>query len=271
MTNDIKSLEEKAISIRRRIIKMLSESKSGHPGGSLSSADIVTALYFSVMKRDPNDPEWEGRDKFHMSKGHACPVWYAALIECGYIEEHHAMSLRKLGGLLQGHPSINIPGIECSSGSLGQGLSVACGMALSAKMDKKDTHVFCLMGDGEIQEGNIWEAAMLASHYDLDNLCGIVDCNGLQIDGKVEDVMNVAPVTDKFAAFGWHVIQADGHDMASLLEAFDKAKSVKGKPTVIVASTVKGKGVSFMEHNAGFHGVTPNAEETVQALKELGE
>lgn len=265
----IEYLKGKATAIRRRIIKMLSIAKSGHPGGSLSMVEILTALYFDIMKNDPKNPDWSERDRFHLSKGHGCPCWYSALIEAGYIDEKHDSSLRKLGGLLQGHPDPKIPGVECSSGSLGQGLAVTVGMGLAAKMDSKATRVYSVMGDGEIQEGSIWEAVMAASHYKLDNLCAVVDCNGLQIDGKVEDVMNVYPVDKKFEAFGWNVITCDGHDIEQLLKAFEEAKTVSGKPTVIVAQTVKGKGVSFMEHNVGFHGVTPDEEETKKALDEL--
>ena len=263
------ALKAKAAEIRRDIITMLSVSKSGHPGGSLSATDILTSLYFHVMRHDPSmqDPL---RDRFHLSKGHGCPVWYAALAECGYFDKSHLCKLRKLGGLLQGHPSIDIPGVECSSGSLGQGLSVAVGMALAGRLDGKQGRVYCVMGDGELQEGGIWEAAMSAAHYKLDNLCGIVDHNGLQIDGKVKDVMNVTPIDKKFEAFGWHAIVVDGHDIAQIVDACEKAKLIKGMPTVIVAHTVKGKGVSFMEHNVNFHGVTPNAEETAKALAELG-
>jgi len=265
----VAALKKKAAEIRRDIITMLSCSKSGHPGGSLSSVEILTSLYFSVMSHDPSMKD-ELRDRFHLSKGHGCPVWYAVLANCGYFDKSHFCQLRKLGGLLQGHPSTDIPGVECSSGSLGQGLSVATGMALAGKLDAKQGRVYCVMGDGELQEGGIWEAAMSAAHYKLDNLCGIVDHNGLQIDGKVKDVMNVSPIDKKFEAFGWHAIVVDGHDIGQLLEAFEKAKLVKGCPTVIVAHTVKGKGVSFMEHNVNFHGVTPNADETVKALAEIG-
>ena len=273
MTLDEKNetLQGRATSIRKCIIRMLSESASGHPGGSLSMVEILTVLYFEIMKHDPKDPEAEQRDLFHLSKGHGCPAWYATLIECGYIEAEHEKKLRRLGGLLQGHPDPKIPGVDCSSGSLGQGLSVAVGMALAERLDKKDTDIYCIMGDGEIQEGNIWEAAMAASQYKLGNLCAVVDCNGLQIDGKVKDIMNVYPVDKKFEAFGWHVIKCNGHDIVDLIEAFNKAKEIKDKPVVLVAETVKGKGISFMEHNLGFHGVTPNVEETEKALKELGE
>ncbi|MGE5308599.1 MAG: transketolase [Deltaproteobacteria bacterium] len=266
----ITELEKKAQKIRCSIVTMLGEACSGHPGGSLSSTDIITALYFSVLRHDPKNPSWPERDRFHLSKGHCCPTLYATLAECGYFPVSKLSQLRKLGSMLQGHPDRRTPGIEVSSGSLGQGLSIAVGMALAGRIDKKGYRVYCLMGDGEQQEGNIWEAAMAAAHYKLDSLCGIVDCNGLQIDGKVCDVMNVEPVAPKYQAFGWHAIEVDGHNMGQLLAAFDEAKTVKGKPTVIVAHTIKGKGVSFMENVCNFHGVAPTKEEVVKALKELG-
>lgn len=269
MKNKIDFLKDKANTIRKLIIEMLAEAKSGHPGGSLSATEIVTCLYFEVMRHNPEDPDWPDRDKFHLSKGHCCPVVYSSLALSGYFSAGELMKLRKIGCLLQGHPDKGTPGIEAASGSLGQGLSVACGMSMAAKIDKRDSRVYCLMGDGELQEGNVWEAAMSAAHFKLDNLCGIVDYNHFQIDGRTEEIMNLAPLGDKWRSFGWHVIQCDGHSIKELLKAFDKAKSVKGKPTVIVAQTVKGKGVSFMEHVVDFHGRAPTPEEKNIALDEL--
>lgn len=271
MEKRIKNLKKKANSIRKLIIKMLSKAGSGHPGGSLSSTEITTCLYFDVMRHKPNDPKWPDRDRFHLSKGHCCPAVYATLSLAGYFPEKELWSLRKAGALLQGHPDKRTPGIEVASGSLGQGLSVALGMALAGKMDKKDYRVYCLMGDGEIQEGNIWEAAMAAAQFKADNLCGIVDYNHFQIDGRTDEVMNLEPLLNKWESFGWHVIQCEGHNIEELLEAFEEAKSVKLKPTVIIAHTVKGKGVSFMEHVVDFHGRAPTEKETEIALRELDE
>ncbi|MFH1504099.1 MAG: transketolase [Candidatus Omnitrophota bacterium] len=271
MSKKIKFLKNKANTIRKLIIKMLAEANSGHPGGSLSATDIITCLYFEVMRHDSKNPCLPDRDRFHLSKGHCCPAVYAALSLSGYFPEKELMTLRKLGSMLQGHPDRCTPGIDVTSGSLGQGLSVALGMALAGKVDKKDWRVYCLMGDGELQEGNIWEAAMAAAHFKLDNLCGIVDCNRFQIDGRVEDIMNLEPLMNKWEAFGWHVVQCDGHNIEELLQSFDKAKNVKMKPTVIIAHTVKGKGVSFMEHVVDFHGRAPTEEERDIALRELEE
>ncbi|MFZ2385931.1 MAG: transketolase [Candidatus Omnitrophota bacterium] len=266
---EIKELRERSRQVRRTVIQMLSTAGSGHPGGSLSSADLVTALYFSVLKHKPSDPLWPERDRFHMSKGHCCPLWFAVLSAAGYLPQCELASLRKFGSILQGHPDKRAPGVELSSGSLGQGLSVSVGMSLAARLDSRDSRIYVLMGDGEIQEGNIWEAAMAAAHYKCDNLCGILDCNGLQIDGRTSDVMNLEPIKLKWEAFGWHAIEIDGHDMAAILGAYKEAAGVKGKPSVIIAHTVKGKGVSFMENNVDFHGRAPTKEETEQALKEL--
>jgi transketolase len=265
----INFLKEKAYRLRKDIIEMLTKAASGHPGGSLSSVEIMTSLFFEVMKHNPTDPSWPERDKFHISKGHGCPSLYAALAEAGYFDRTHLGKLRTLGALLQGHPDPRVPGVEYSSGSLGQGLSVAIGMALAARLDGKTNRIYCLMGDGEIQEGNIWEAAMSAAHYELDNLCGILDCNGLQIDGKCCEVMRLEPIADKWRAFGWHVLECDGHSFEELIPAFNAAREIKGRPTLILARTVKGKGVSFMEHKVGFHGVAPTAEEARRALEEL--
>ena len=265
----IRILEDKAHILRKLVIQMLSEAKSGHPGGSLSCADIIAALYFNVLRHDPRKPDWPQRDRFHLSKGHACPVLYAALAEAGYFPRKELMKLRKLGALLQGHPDRRTPGIEVASGSLGQGLSIGLGMVLAGRLDKIPYRVFVLLGDGEIQEGNVWEAAMAAAHFKADNLCAIVDYNGFQIDGKVSEVMGIEPLPDKWLSFGWHVIQIDGHNIEQILQAFAETAKVKDKPSVIIAKTVKGKGVSFMEHVVDFHGRTPNDEETKQALKEL--
>ena len=268
---DIKSLEKTAAEIRCGIIKAIHNAGSGHPGGSLSAADIVTALYFDEMNVDPRDPKMKGRDKFILSKGHAGPVQYSALAVKGYYPMEDFMTLRKLGSKFQGHPDMHkVPGIEMSTGSLGQGISAAGGMALANKLDNDPGRIYVLLGDGEIQEGIVWEALMSAAHYKLDNMVAILDHNGLQIDGKNEDVMTVAPVVEKFQAFGWNVIQIDGHDFEQILDAFKQARACKGKPTMIVAETIKGKGVSFMENNAGWHGKAPDEEQTKQALAELG-
>jgi transketolase len=248
---------------------MLAEAGSGHPGGSLSAADLITALFFAVLRYDPKNPAWPGRDRFHMSKGHCCPLWYAVLSEAGFFAQEKLRTLRQLGSFLQGHPDRRTPGVEAASGSLGQGLSVALGMSLAAKVDKKDYRIYVLLGDGETQEGNIWEAAMACSHYRCDNICAIQDYNGFQIDGKTQDVMGLEPLLDKWRAFGWHTIEIDGHNMRQILEAYAQAARVKGKPTVIVAHTIKGKGVSFMENVVDFHGRAPTKEETERALKEL--
>jgi transketolase len=265
----IKQLEEKAKKIRRLIIRMLAKAGSGHPGGSLSSTDVMTCLYFALLRHNPKEPKWPKRDRFHMSKGHCCPLWYALLAESGYFPEERLWTLRNLGSILQGHPDWRTPGVDVASGSLGQGLSVAVGMALAARLDNVDYRVHCLLGDGETQEGQIWEAAMAAAHYKCDNLCAILDYNGYQIDGKTVDIMNLEPVIDKWQAFGWHTITIDGHNIAQILKAFDQAKTIKAKPTIVIAKTVKGKGVSFMEHVVDFHGRAPTEEEAKQALEEL--
>jgi transketolase len=266
----IQELKSISRSIRRHIIEMTTEAGSGHPGGSLSGADILTALYFHVMKVDPQNPDWPDRDRFVLSKGHAAPVLYAALAEKGYFPKEELLKLRKLGSMLQGHPDMKgTPGVEMSTGSLGQGLSAANGMALAAKLDGKSYRVFALLGDGECQEGQIWEAAMTAAHYKLDNLTAFVDHNGLQIDGPIEDVMSPESIQEKFKAFGWHVVDIDGHDFEQIIDAVEEAKSTKGKPTAIVAKTVKGKGVPFMENEAGWHGKAPSKEQAEEALKAL--
>jgi transketolase len=273
VTNDkIKALKEQARRMRIDILKMLHGSGSGHTGGSLSAADIMTALYFYKMKYDPKNPDWKGRDYFILSKGHAAPVLYTTLAHAGFLETSELCTLRKLGSRLQGHPdSKYLPGVEISTGSLGQGLSVACGIALSQKLDKVPNRVYAVLGDGELQEGQIWEAAMTAAHYKLDNLCVLVDNNGLQIDGLVAKVMGVEPIADKWRAFGWDVQDIDGHDMAQIVAALDKAETVKGRPSAIVCRTVKGKGSKCFEGKVEFHGTTPSKEELEAALKELDE
>ena len=263
-------LQQKAAEIRRLVIKMIGNAHSGHPGGSLSCADLVAALYFDVMNIDPANPQWEDRDRFVMSKGHACPTLYAALAMKGYFPMEELDTLRNFGSILQGHPySRKTPGVDISTGSLGQGLSIANGIALGAKMDGKDYFVYCLMGDGEIEEGQIWEAAMSAAHYKLDNVIAFLDYNHLQIDGTIEDVIGNVRPQEKFAAFGWAVRTVDGHNIGEILDAVASAKAVKGQPSLIVMNTVKGKGVSFMENQVGWHGTAPTAEQVAQALKEL--
>jgi transketolase len=264
-------LPDKARELRVAIVKMLHKSQSGHTGGSLSAIDMITALYFCKMRHNPADPRWEGRDRFVLCKGHAAPAQYVALAAAGYFPMEDLMMLRRLGSHLQGHPdSKSTPGVEVCTGSLGQGLSMANGLALGLRLDASESRVYALLGDGELQEGQVWEAAMAAAHYRLDNLCALVDLNGLQIDGEVSRVMNVAPVADKFRAFGWHVLEIDGHDMEAIVAALDTAEKVKGHPTVVVAATVKGKGVEFFENKAAYHGVTPSDEELPLALKCLG-
>ena len=266
----IAECRERARLMRRDIISMLSEAGSGHSGGSLSAADIVACLYYGEMNIDPGRPAWEERDRFVLSKGHAAPVLYAALAQKGFFPQKYLSTLRKLGSPLQGHPDCNkLAGVEACSGSLGQGISWAVGMALAGKMDKKDDRVYALLGDGEIEEGIVWEAVMAAGHYKLDNLLAIVDNNGLQIDGRIEDIMSPEPIGDKFRAFGWEVISVDGHDHRMILEALRRGREVKARPTVIVAQTIKGKGCSFMEDRVEWHGSTPNKEEADQALAEL--
>lgn len=271
-SRDISFLKEQARTVRVEILKMLTESGSGHTGGSLSAADIVTALYFYKMKHRPQEPKWPDRDRFVLSKGHAAPLLYTVLALTGYFDKSILGTLRKVGSPLQGHPSSKLlQGVEVSTGSLGQGLSIANGMALGLRLDNKPSRVYCLLGDGEIQEGQVWEAAMTASHYFLDNLCAFVDLNTLQIDGRCEDVMKIEPVRDKWKAFGWHIFEIDGHNMEEILNALDEAEHIKGKPSMILAHTVKSKGVSFFQGKAEYHGLTPTREELEKALKELGE
>ncbi len=256
--------------LRQDVLEMIHAAGSGHPGGSLSAVEILTALYFDVMHVDPQNPNDPDRDRFILSKGHAAPILYAVLARKGYFDPASLPTLRSLGSPLQGHPHMHmLPGLDCSSGSLGQGLSVANGLAFAAKKLNKSYRTYCLMGDGEVQEGQVWEAAMTAAHFGLDNVCAIVDNNGVQLDGTTAEIMGVEPLGEKFRAFGWHVIDCDGHDLEALLAAFQEAAETKGKPTVIVAKTVKGKGVSFMENQCGWHGKAPNKEELAAALAEI--
>jgi transketolase len=266
-------LERMAREMRRDIVKMVGLAGSGHPGGALSAADIVCALYFYFLAHRPDDPDWAERDRFVLSKGHACPVLYAALAESGYFDREELWKLRTLGATLQGHPDSNkTPGIEVSSGSLGQGLAVANGMALANRLDGRDSLVVCMLGDGECQEGEVWEAAMFGAHHRLDRVIAIVDYNGLQIDGRCEEVICLEPMADKWRAFGWETSEIDGHDFGQILGALKAAKEARdGKPHAIVAHTVKGKGVSFMEDNVDFHGAAPNKDQMDQALAELAE
>ena len=258
--------------VRQLIIEGVFNAKSGHPGGSLSAADNFTNLYFKELNVDPKNPKWADRDRFVLSKGHCCPGLYAALAIKGYFPEKEIKSLRHIGAMLQGHPDMKgTPGVDMSSGSLGQGVSAACGMALAAKMDNASYRVYAMLGDGECEEGQVWESAMFAAHHNLDNLCYIVDYNGLQIDGKVSVVAGLEPLDKKFESFGFEVIKICGHCFNQIEEAFEKAKSVKGKPTVIIAETVKGKGVSYMEDQVGWHGKAPNQEQYELALNELKE
>jgi transketolase len=264
-------LQKKARDLRIEAIKMIHTAKSGHPGGSLSMADIMTVLYFYEMRVDANNPEWEERDRFILSKGHVCPIWYAVLVEKGFFPKEELATLRKLGSKLQGHPDMRkVPGLDMTTGSLGNGLGIGVGMAKAAKIDKKDYRVYVAVGDGEVQEGAIWEAAMSAAHYKLDNLVAIVDKNNLQVDGFVNDIMAIDPLDDKFKAFGFEVLNIDGHDIEQISEAFVKARQIKGKPTCIIANTVKGKGVSFMENVCSWHGTAPNDEQYAIAMQELG-
>jgi transketolase len=268
---DHKGLNERACTIRKDILTMIHDAKSGHPGGSLSAVEILTALYFDEMNIDSSKPKMEDRDRFVLSKGHAAPALYAVLAEKGYFDKEELKGLRKIGRMLQGHPDMKgTPGVEISTGSLGQGFSAACGMAMASKLDNAPWNVYALLGDGEIQEGIVWEAAMSAAHYKLDNIVAFLDNNGLQIDGNVEDVMDVGSIVNKFKAFGWNVIEIDGHDFDQIFAALDMSRSTVDKPTMIVAKTIKGKGVSFMEDQAGWHGKAPSNEELERALAELG-
>lgn len=267
---DISELEKIANDIRIGIIEEVYAGKSGHPGGSLSAVDILTVLYFNQMNINPNQPDALSRDRFILSKGHASPALYSTLANRGYFDKKELLTFRGIDSILQGHPDMkHIPGVDMSTGSLGQGLSCANGMALSSKLNGEGFRVYCLVGDGEIEEGQIWEAVMSASHYKLDNLCVIVDNNNLQIDGTIEEVMSSYPIDEKFKSFGFEVINIDGHNIEEIIKAFDKAKTIKSKPTAIIAKTIKGKGVSFMENQVGWHGKAPNEEQYNQAMQEL--
>ena len=268
---NLQELKEKARRVRIDVIKMLTRAGSGHPGGSLSSADILVALFFYKMRHDPENPEWPERDRFILSKGHCCPALYAVLSMAGYFERKHLWTLRKLGSILQGHPSSTMtPGVTISSGSLGQGLSVSNGIALAGRLDKKDYRVYCMLGDGESQEGQVWEASMTSFHRRLDNLCAIIDHNDLQIDDRVSRIKDPISYAEKWSSFGWNTIEIDGHDMGQIVRALDEAEKVKRVPTMIVANTIKGKGVSFMEDDVTWHGRAPNELEAKKALEELG-
>jgi transketolase len=266
----IEQLEAMAVTIRCDIIEMIATANAGHPGGSLSATDVVTALYFRVMRIDPTKLDWPDRDRFILSKGHACPVWYAALAERGYFDRSHLNTLRQMNSILQGHPDMKrTPGIDMTAGSLGHGLSAGVGIALSGKLRKKDYHVWVVVGDGESQEGSVWEAAMASAKWKLDNLTAILDHNNLQNDDCVADEMPIEPVADKWRAFGWHVVEIDGHNMTEIVEALEGAKTFQGMPTIIIARTIKGKGVSFMENVVDWHGKAPCREEAEQALEEI--
>jgi transketolase len=266
----VAEMEAIAKRLRRHIITMIGKAGSGHPGGSLSAVEILTTLYFKVLRHRPQDPRWPERDRFILSKGHAAPVLYATLAECGYFPVEELATLRQIDSRLQGHTDMTrTPGVEMSAGTLGQGLSFAIGVALAGRLNAKDYRTHVLLGDGECDAGQVWEAAMAAAHFKVDNLVAIVDKNGQQLDGWTRDIMNLDPLPAKWQAFGWQVIEVDGHSLPQLLQAFDQAKKIKRQPTVIIARTVKGKGVSFMENNNDFHGKAPNAEEVKLALKEL--
>lgn len=271
MTVDLDFLAEKAKNIRESIIKSIYSAGSGHPGGSLDLAEAMAYLYFHELNVDAENCRMKGRDKLILSKGHGAPVLYSALAEKGFFPKEELENLRKIGSFLQGHPDMHkVPGVEMSTGSLGQGFSAACGMALAEKLDKGNGRIYVILGDGELQEGIVWETAMASAHYKLDNMVAFVDHNGLQIDGNNDDVIKVMPIADKFKAFGWNVIEINGHDFKEIGEAYDAAKECKGKPTCIVAETIKGKGISFMEGNASWHGKAPDDEQAKKAMSELG-
>ncbi|HXP84423.1 MAG TPA: transketolase [Bryobacteraceae bacterium] len=269
-TSDVTELAAITKQMRRTAIEMITEAGSGHPGGSLSEAEILVTLFFDTMRHDPANPKWPDRDHFILSKGHACPLLYAVMAECGYCPADQLMTLRKLGSIYQGHADMRfLPALEASTGSLGQGLSVGLGMALAARLNGSKSRTYVVLGDGEIQEGQIWEAAMFAAFHKVDNLVAIVDYNKIQLDGFVKDIMELEPLAEKWRSFGWHAMEIYGHDIAALQSALGEASSVKGKPTCILAHTIKGKGVSFMENNPKFHGMAPTREECARALQEL--
>lgn len=266
---DINELKQKAKEFREETLEILTNAKSGHPGGSLSAIEIFISLYYYKMNHRPEEPKWEDRDRLIVSKGHCSPVAYVTLANCGYFPKEELKTFRKCNTRLQGHVHTKVPGVEFNTGSLGHGLSVANGWALGAKMLKKDFTSFCLLGDGEIQEGSIWEAAMTSSHFKLDNICAIVDYNKVQENGRIEDIMGLEPLAPKWSSFGWHVIEVDGHDISELIKALDAVDNIKGKPSVIIANTIKGKGVSFMEGKNTWHGKAPNPDQLKEALAEL--
>ena len=268
--DNIKELENKAVEVRKGIIEAVYSGKSGHPGGSLSIADILTVLYFNEMNIDEKNPKWEDRDRLVLSKGHCSPALYSCLANRGFFKVEELKTFRNINSNLQGHPDMNkVPGVDMTTGSLGQGLSCANGMAIAGKMNNKNYRVYCILGDGEIEEGQVWEAAMASNKYKLDNLCVIVDNNNLQIDGTIEEVMSSYPIDDKFRSFGFEIIKINGHDIDEILKAFEVAKNIKGKPTCIIAKTIKGKGISFMENQVGWHGKAPNEEQYNLAMREL--
>ena len=270
MSKSVQELQDICKRIRREIIEMIGAAGSGHPGGSLSAVELVVELYFDYMKIDPKNPKWPQRDRFILSKGHAAPVLYAAMAEAGYTPIDKLNTLRKLGSIYQGHPDVRfIPSLEASTGSLGEGLSLGLGLGIAARLDGSPSRTYVMLGDGEIQEGQVWEAAMAGAFHKLDNVVAIVDYNQIQLDGFVKDIMDVAPLADKWRAFGWHTIELNGHDIAAIQAAFKEAEATKGKPTCLVAHTIKGKGVSFMENNPKFHGMAPTADEVKLALQEL--
>jgi transketolase len=269
-TSNVTELEAIAKQVRREIVEMITHAKSGHPGGSLSAVEILVTLFFDVMRHDPKNPKWPDRDRFILSKGHAAPVLYSVFAECGYTPKDQLNTLRKLGSIYQGHPDVRfIPALEASTGSLGEGLSIGIGMGLAAKLDQRPSRTYVVLGDGEIQEGQIWEAAMFGGDKNVDNVVAIVDYNHIQLDGFVNDIMPLDPLADKWRANNWHAIDLDGHSIPALQAAFAEAAATKGKPTAIIAHTIKGKGVSFMENNPKFHGVAPTQEELQKALTEL--
>jgi transketolase len=269
-TSDPAALAAIAKRMRRTVLEMITEAKSGHPGGSLSAAEIVVTLFFDVLRHDPANPKWKERDRFILSKGHCCPILYAVMAECGYSPKETLNTLRKLGSIYQGHPDVRFfPALEASTGSLGEGVSIGLGMALAAKLDASPSRTYVVLGDGEIQEGQVWESAMFASDHKVDNIVAIVDWNKIQLDGFVKDIMALDPLVDKWRSFGWHVIEIDGHSIPALQAVFAEAATIKGQPTCILANTIKGKGVSFMENNPKFHGAAPSNDELKKALLEL--
>jgi transketolase len=270
MSELLDALKARSKAVRKHILEMTTEAASGHPGGSMSALDVIVALYFYKMRHRPAEPTWPERDRFVLSKGHAAPALYSVLAECGYFAIAELKKFRQMGSFLEGHPCRKtVPGVDVSTGSLGQGLSIACGLALCAKMDKREHRIYAMLGDGECQEGQVWEAAMSSSHYKLDNLCVIVDRNSLQIDGSTEEVMSVEPLADKWASFGFNVLKIDGHNMSEIMNALDEAQMLKGAPTAIIAITTKGKGVSFMENVCEYHGKPLSRDQLCAALKEL--